>query len=280
MPEQTTPPLLRDFIVIPESPSASDLVLKLADGVANAEETLREYVIPPRLVDNFDQALRLVQNALGTGASRAAYLHGSFGSGKSHFMAALHALLLGTHAARSRDEFAPLLDRHDPWLDGRKFLLVPYHLMGAKSLEQRVLGGYIEHVRKLHPDAPIPAVHRTDALLDQSQRLRSQIGDEAFIAGLPDRRRGRMGRRRHLDQRPAGCRVRRRTRRRGPPTARHRPAQHLATGLLPQRPGRRRGLRLARPRPHRNRRARQEPRVRRPGALPRRADPLARQQHR
>ncbi|GAB3156768.1 hypothetical protein GCM10027290_55320 [Micromonospora sonneratiae] len=185
MPEQTPPPLLRDVIVIPESPSASDLVLRLADGVTNAEETLREYVIPPRLVDNFDQALRLIQNALNTGASRAAYLHASFGAGKSHFMAVLHALLRGEHAARKRDEFAPLLARHDMWLDGRKFLLVPYHMMGAKSLEQRVLGGYIEYVRKLHPDKRIPAVHRTDALLEQSQHLRAQIGDRAFIAGLP-----------------------------------------------------------------------------------------------
>jgi len=185
MPEQTPPPLLRDVIEIPESPSASDLVLKLADGVSDAETTFREYVIPPRLVDNFDQALRLVQNALTTGASRAAYLHGSFGSGKSHFMAALYALLRGEHVARSRDEFAPLLDRHGGWLTGRKFLMVPYHLMGAKSLEQRVLGGYLEHVRKLHPGERLPAVHRTDALLDQSRHLRTQIGDAAFIAGLP-----------------------------------------------------------------------------------------------
>ena len=185
MPEQSPPPLLRDVIVIPESPSASELVLKLAEGVSNAEETLREYVIPPRLVDNFDQALRLIQNAVATGTSRAAYLHGSFGAGKSHFMAVLYALLRGEHAARSRDEFAPLLARHDAWLNGRRFLLVPYHMMGAKSLEQRVLGDYITHVRTLHPEAPIPAVHRTDALLDQSRHLRAQIGDAAFIAGLP-----------------------------------------------------------------------------------------------
>ncbi|MGX7669820.1 hypothetical protein [Plantactinospora sp. DSM 117369] len=185
MPEQTPSPLLRDVIVIPESPAAGDLVLRLTDGVTNAKETLREYVIPDRLVDNFDQALRLIQNSLDTGASRAAYLHGSFGSGKSHFMAVLHALLRGEHAARSRDEFASLLARHNVWLDGRKFLLVPYHMLGAKSLEQRVLGGYIEYVRRLHPAARIPGLHRTDPLLDQSRHLRAQIGDKAFIAGLP-----------------------------------------------------------------------------------------------
>ncbi|MEU6021357.1 hypothetical protein [Micromonospora sp. NPDC047134] len=180
-------PLLREFIEIPE-PSAtsdSDFVLKLADGVSDTERTLKDYVIPPGLVDNFDQALGLISTALATGASRAAYLHGSFGSGKSHFMAVLYALLRGERAARERDEFAPLLAKHDTRLAGRRFLLVPYHLIGAKSLEQRVLGGYIEQVRRLHPDATIPAVHRTDALLDQSRHLREQIGDEAFIAGLP-----------------------------------------------------------------------------------------------
>ncbi|MGY3518165.1 DUF6079 family protein [Micromonospora sp. PTRAS2] len=180
-------PLLRDFIEIPDprATSDSDYVLKLADGISDAEQTINEYVIPPSLADNFDQALGLISTALSSGASRAAYLHGSFGSGKSHFMAVLHALLRGDRAARDRDEFAPLLARHDSWLAGRKFLLLPYHLIGAKSLEQRVLGGYVEQVRRLHPDAPIPAVHRTDALLEQSRRLREQIGDEAFIAGLP-----------------------------------------------------------------------------------------------
>lgn len=179
------PPLLRELIDIPERTSTSDFVLKLTDGVTDAEETLREYVITDRLVGNFDEALGLISSALAGGSSKAAYLHGSFGSGKSHFMAVLHALLRGEQAARRRDELAGLLAKHDGWLSGRRFLLVPYHLMGARSLEQRVLGGYVEYVRRLHPEASIPAVHRTDALLDQSRHLREQIGDEKLIAGLP-----------------------------------------------------------------------------------------------
>jgi hypothetical protein len=185
MSQASSPPLLREFIDIPERTSTSDFVLKLTDGVTNAEETLREYVITDRLVGNFDEALGLISSALAGGSSKAAYLHGSFGSGKSHFMAVLHALLRGEPAARRRDELAGLLAKHDTWLGGRRFLLVPYHLFGAKSLEQRVLGAYVEHVRPLHPEAPIPSVHRTDALLEQSQHLREQIGDERFIAGLP-----------------------------------------------------------------------------------------------
>ncbi|WP_405432293.1 hypothetical protein [Micromonospora sp. NBC_00617] len=178
-------PLLREFIDIPERTSMSDFVLKLADSVADADATLRDYVVTDRLVGNFDEALGLIRSAIEGHASKAAYLHGSFGSGKSHFMAVLHALLRGEAAARGRDELAPLVAKHSVWLDGRKFLLVPYHLLDARSLEQRVLGGYVDRVRALHPDAPIPAVHRTDSLLEQAASLREKIGDKQFIDGLP-----------------------------------------------------------------------------------------------
>ncbi|NYH41342.1 hypothetical protein HNR22_001069 [Micromonospora jinlongensis] len=178
-------PLLREFIHIPERTSQSDFVLKLADSVADADATLRDYVVTERLLANFDEALGLIRSAVEGHASKAAYLHGSFGSGKSHFMAVLHALLRGESAARGRDELAPLVAKHSVWLDGRKFLLIPYHLLDARSLEQRVLGGYVDRVRALHPDAPIPAVHRTDALLEQAASLREKIGDKQFIDGLP-----------------------------------------------------------------------------------------------
>ncbi|WP_406045513.1 hypothetical protein OG799_14185 [Micromonospora sp. NBC_00898] len=185
MSSPTPAPLLRDYIEIPERTSTSDFVLKLADSVADADATLRDYVVTDRLLGNFDEALGLIRSAVEGHASKAAYLHGSFGSGKSHFMAVLHALLRGEAAARGRDELAPLVAKHSVWLDGRKFLLIPYHLLDARSLEQRVLGGYVDRVRALHPDAPIPAVHRTDALLEQAASLREKIGDAQFIDGLP-----------------------------------------------------------------------------------------------
>ncbi|MEV6815507.1 hypothetical protein, partial [Micromonospora sp. NPDC051296] len=185
MSSPTAALLLRDVIDIPERTSTSDFVLKLADSVADADATLRDYVVTDRLLGNFDEALGLIRSAVEGHASKAAYLHGSFGSGKSHFMGVLHALLRGEPAARGRDELAPLVAKHSVWLDGRKFLLVPYHLLDARSLEQRVLGGYVDRVRVLHPDAPIPAVHRTDALLEQAASLREKIGDAQFIGGLP-----------------------------------------------------------------------------------------------
>ncbi|MCF6522717.1 DUF6079 family protein [Streptomyces sp. JJ36] len=181
------PPLLRDVIDIKESISTSDFVLQLSDATTpeGAERALRDYVVTERLLENFDEALNLIRAALDGHTSKAAYLHGSFGSGKSHFMAVLHALLSGSPAARARTDLDPVLTRHE-WLgtEGKRFLLVPYHMLGAKALEQRVLGGYVSHVRKLHPDAPTPQVYRTDALFDSIRAMRIRMGDKNIIAGL------------------------------------------------------------------------------------------------
>ncbi|GAA4517923.1 BREX-2 system ATPase PglY [Nonomuraea ferruginea] len=180
-------PLLKDVIDIKESISTSDFVLRLAEAVTpeGAEHALKDYVVTERLLENFDEALGLIKSALDGRTSKAAYLHGSFGSGKSHFMAVLYALLSGNQTARARGEFDFLLTKHE-WLetDGKRFLLVPYHMLGAKALEQRVLGGYVSHVKKLHPDAPIPQVYRTDALFADLRAMRDRLGDEAVISGL------------------------------------------------------------------------------------------------
>lgn len=180
-------PLLKDVIDIKESISTSDFVLRLAEAVTpeGVEHALKDYVVTERLLENFDEALGLIKSALDGRTSKAAYLHGSFGSGKSHFMAVLFALLSGNQAARARGEFDFLLTKHE-WLetDGKRFLLVPYHMLGAKALEQRVLGGYVSHVKKLHPDAPIPQVYRTDALFADLRAMRGRMGDAAVISGL------------------------------------------------------------------------------------------------
>ncbi|MBT1091684.1 phage resistance protein [Streptomyces sp. Tu102] len=181
------PPLLRDVIDIKENISTSDFVLSLAEATTpeGARHALKDYVVTERLLENFDEALALIKSSLDGHRSKAAYLHGSFGSGKSHFMAVLYALLSGDPAARARTEFDPVLTKHE-WLttDGKKFLLVPYHMLGAKALEQRVLGGYVTHVKKLHPEAPTPQVYRTDSLFADIHAMRANMGDEAVIRGL------------------------------------------------------------------------------------------------
>jgi hypothetical protein len=176
--------LIRDIFELPEQVHRGDFVLRLAEGVQHPTETLRDYVVTPQLVACFDSALGLIRSALDGRTSRASYLHGSFGSGKSHFMAVLHLLLQQNPHARGIPELAGVVAKHDAWLSGRRFLLVPYHMIGAHSMESALLGHYAAHVRALHPTAPVPGVFLSEGLLSDAAGLRASLGDAAFFARL------------------------------------------------------------------------------------------------
>ena len=87
--------------------------------------------------------------------SRGAFLTGSFGSGKSHFMAVLHALLRHNPAARAKAELQPVIARHDDVLLDKNVLPLAFHLIGAESLEQALF-------QRVHP-ADRPAAPGCDA---------------------------------------------------------------------------------------------------------------------
>ncbi len=176
--------LLRDLVAIPDTVHDGNFVLTLARGVQD-KSTITNYVVTEPLAHNFDKALDLIKSALETSASRAAYLNGSFGSGKSHFMAVLYAILKGDPDARGKKGLADVVAKHDKWLNGRTFLLVPYHLPDSQSLDAAILGGYVAHVAKEYPGAPLPAVYRDDSLIADAAQLRRQVGDDKFIDLLP-----------------------------------------------------------------------------------------------
>ena len=85
--------LISELIDVPDAVHSGDFVLDLSQGIAHMERTLRDYVVTPELATRFDEALSIIKSALASGSSKGAYLDGSFGSGKSHFMAVLAALL-------------------------------------------------------------------------------------------------------------------------------------------------------------------------------------------
>jgi hypothetical protein len=179
--------LLRDLIDIPERTSATDYVLRLSESVdEHAAAALEHYVVTEQLAAAFDTALGIVEQALATGESKGAYLEGSFGSGKSHFMAVLHAILRGDRAARDKEGLREVVVRHDADLTGRRLLPLAFHMLSATSFEERVFGSYVEQIRRLHPEAELPRVHQTDGLLRDADALRERLGDEAFFAGLGD----------------------------------------------------------------------------------------------
>ncbi|WP_329186488.1 hypothetical protein [Streptomyces sp. NBC_01428] len=178
--------VLRDVLDIKEDVYAGDFKVELSQGFkGDTAGQVEEYVVTPQLQEQFGKALKLVRGAVRKNTSYAAYLHGSFGAGKSHFLTVLHAVLNGDASARAKPRLREVIAEHDEWLRGKRFLMVPYHLVGAANLDEALLGGYVRAVRDQHPEAPTPTVFRSDAMLADARRMREQLGDDAFVRLLP-----------------------------------------------------------------------------------------------
>ena len=178
--------LLKDVIDIPTQAGAEDYVLRLTDSVeaSHLARTLDDYVVTDDLSGSFDAALNLVADAVRQNVSRGAFLTGSFGSGKSHFMAVLYALLRQVPQARALDLLGPVVARHDPALQGKKILPLAFHFLAAESMEQALFTGYLTQIRALHPGCVLPALHRSDQILVDADGMRDQVGDVVFFDRL------------------------------------------------------------------------------------------------
>ncbi len=178
---------VRDLIDIPTQVLDGTFVLKLTQGVdpAHTAQTLRDYVVTRDLVAAFERALGVIAGAIDRNVSQATFLHGSFGSGKSHFMAVLHLLLQGDPQARAIPELAPVIARHDDVLAGKRYLLVPIHFLTARSMDAAILGQYVERVLRTDPGAGLPAVFLADLILaEELPALRARMGEATFLEGL------------------------------------------------------------------------------------------------
>ena len=95
----------------------------------------------------------------------------------------LHLLLQHETAVRAVPELAPVCERNR-WVEEKSFLLVPYHMIGARSMEAAILGQYVAHVRKHHPEAPLPGVYLAEGIFENAVQFRESLGDEKFFAKL------------------------------------------------------------------------------------------------
>ena len=77
-----------------------------------------------------------------------------------------------------------MVDKHDAVLRDKNVLPLAFHLLAAESMEEALFSGYVRQMRALHPDAPLPALYMSDALLADADRMRARIGDDGFFAGL------------------------------------------------------------------------------------------------
>ncbi len=176
-------PTISELFQLPEQVKKADFVLRLAEGVAAPEQTVQQYVVTPSIVRAFDTVLGLTRSALQDGRSLGLYVHGSFGSGKSHFMAMYSLMLQGTEAVWRVPELHGLKEKHRA-LEGKKLLQLRFHMVGQKNLESAVFSTYAELVREKHPEAALPALFDDQPLFENARTMLQTMGDEKFFAAL------------------------------------------------------------------------------------------------
>jgi hypothetical protein len=178
---------VRELLDIPDQVRKMDFTVALTEGVAHPKRTVDSYVVTPRIADAFDQALGMIDGSLRDGRSAGAYLHGSFGSGKSHFMAVLSLLLSDEEVAWKRREFHDLRTKY-AWVGKKKVLELQMHLLGKDSLEDAIYPAYLEYLDQHHPDAPTPGVFADEDLFDNAAAQLDRMGDDAFFGPMNDGR--------------------------------------------------------------------------------------------
>lgn len=174
---------IKDLFDLPESVHKIDYVEVLTDAVRHPAETSAKYVVTPALRVAFDDALTTIGNALKHQRSQAVYLHGSFGSGKSHFMALLSLMLEPHEAVWRQPELHPLRAKH-AYVGGTRFLQLALHLVNKRNLEEALFGLYVSTVRERHPSAPVPGLFADVQLFADAHKLLDELGDAAFFAPL------------------------------------------------------------------------------------------------
>jgi len=108
-------------------------------------------------------------------------------------MAVLHLILTGEPKARAIPELSEVIQKHNIWMLGKKFLLIPYHMIGAGSLEDGVLKGYVDHLGRTQPLVHLPQIYKAAALIEQACRERENYGDAAFFASFNKAQTARPG---------------------------------------------------------------------------------------
>lgn len=175
--------LIHELLDLPPAVRKGDYVQDLTGGIKNPDKTVGDYAITAKIVQSYQHALSIIGSALRDGRSQAAYLHGSFGAGKSHFMAVLDLMLADHPAPWRRGELHALRTEFD-WVGKKKLLQLPIHMLGAHDMESKILGAYVQWVSERHPDVPLPALYADDSLFNDAKNLRATMGDASFFQKL------------------------------------------------------------------------------------------------
>lgn len=199
-----------------ELPRAEDIramgfVVKLRELEPGSEEVAqlaRDYVVTPAVEKELPHILDDMKQVFDRGEEYGRFIHGSFGSGKSHFMTMLSLLVEGAQPAWSK--FRPLLNAHrdaklskgaegadhEAWLTKAGLLVVRIHMLSVRGkstgFDRAVYEGFNAALKR-RGKAPFEFLN-VDAIFDEVRREAKEYGDvvwkrleaESIVGGRED----------------------------------------------------------------------------------------------
>lgn len=195
----------------PEDIRAMGFVVKLRELDPNSQEVeqlVRDYVVTPAVEKELPRILDDMKQVFDRGEEYGRFIHGSFGSGKSHFMTMLSLLVEGAQPAWKK--FRPLLNTHgdakaskggeasdhEAWLTKAGLLVVRIHMLSVRGkstgFDRAVYEGFNAALKR-RGKAPFEFLY-VDAIFDEVRREAKEYGDivwkrleaESIVGGRED----------------------------------------------------------------------------------------------
>ncbi|WP_375759651.1 hypothetical protein [Corallococcus exercitus] len=160
--------------------------------VPQSEEERRrlvdEYVFTPAVRQSLPVIFEGMKHALARGEPLGRFVHGSFGSGKSHFLSMLGLLLEDDERAWSKPDplVRELAGKHRAWVRDARLLTVRLHMLseaGGSSFDRAVYEAFNRALAR-HGKPPFEFLH-VQGVLDEARR-EAELYGPAFWRHLED----------------------------------------------------------------------------------------------
>jgi len=175
--------------------TALGFVIQLAEGAeADTRRLVGDYVLTPHVREALGGILGTMRATQARGEEHGRFIHGSFGSGKSHFMSFLGLLLEDDAIAWSKDD--PLIRdlgaTHRPWLGDASLLVVRIHMLTMNQpgwgLDRVIYESFNKALRRR--DKPAFEFLHTEGILAEARQEAERYGDVFWrnmeLAGICD----------------------------------------------------------------------------------------------
>ena len=168
----------------PDDIRAMGFVIKLREFQPGSEEVKKlvdDYVVTPAVAQDLPVVFDKLKQVFDRGEEYGRFIHGSFGSGKSHYMTMLSLLFENVPVAWAKPHpaFALLRDKHRAWIEGANLLVVRIHMLSIKGkgtgFDRAIYDGFNEALRR-RGKPPFEFLH-IDGILDEARREAQQYGD-------------------------------------------------------------------------------------------------------